>query len=582
MKICRNKKCIVIHPRNIRLYLAIRSMWMKKKIVTQMKTYLNYKIQEKNFFSNKVLPANVKFLVIFACHCDSERKLNTIKNNLKYFLFHTVDVVVINSKGLPYNAELETFCRPYRNVYYKETENSATLDYGKWVHILKNQPQLSSDFVVLTNDSFFMHENIHHFFHLAIKKNVQLFGYNDSVQERYHYQSYLFVLRNDAVPAFIKRFQQKETSIHTYNDVIVTYELKMTDWFPSKDVYLKIAGFTRGANIFFTSPQLYNKLKEKKLLPFTKLKAPVHISFPNNNTNMHTNTNNNYSNYNFNLSRHVTMVCARYNENLEWLVPVLSNCIIYNKGENDLHYLPPQAKVVRCENIGREGHTYVKHIIDNYENLSEIILFTQGNPVDHIHHLDERMSYRELYDVFSSGRTHAPFSYVSKHFIKVKNEECFDFCSGIPSLRIPLFSPIDKRTILDSLTSQKTFVAADNENAKEAIDVLITEIKKDIRHKSTIWMYELTELLEKNAFFMSTETGLQWRNALFKLFKINPKYEKKIKDYEFGYGAIFVVKKHQILKHSLKFWKNIEQCLQTNCPSAGYGLEKMWPIILNS
>jgi hypothetical protein len=575
MIVCRNRKCVVVNPRTIRYYLALQMMQVRrKKAREQLKFYLAFKEREKNFFRMKVLPTHKKFLVIIACHCDCDRKMNTIQNNLQYFLFHTVEVVIVNSAGLPQNSHLQTFCSQYPSVHYMETANAVTLDYGKWIEVLTSRPTFSADFVVLTNDSYFMHENIHHFFHLAIQKNVQLFAYNDSLQMRYHFQSYLFVLRRDAVSTFVQRVRQKEANIHSYNDVILLYELNMRHWFQSKDVYLKIAGSTRGANIFFNSPQLYQKLKESQLLPFTKLKAVSDANFPPKPSS--TNQYNSYSYYTnaIRLSNRVQVVCARYNENVEWLIPIVHNCIVYNKGEDNLFYLPSN-QIVKCENIGREGHTYVKYIIDHYEHLAEYIFFTQGSPTEHLYHTDETQSYREIYDALQTNvATSASFRYLSKWLVKVHDFECFDYTSGLPSLRIPLFFPQKKRVILDFLEPLAN---------EPGIRALMQEVSSSARKKEDehIWIYELTEYIERNAFFMDSERGQQMRSALFRLFEIDPKYEQKLKgSYAYGSGAIFVVKRQQILKHPLEFWKNIEQCLQTNRPSAGYGLEKMWALLL--
>jgi len=74
------------------------------------------------------------------------------------------------------------------------------------------------------------------------------------------------------------------------------------------------------------------------------------------------------------------MVVARYNESLEWLksepfsrFPVL----IYNKGVNDHFYHP--GPVVPLENVGREGHTYLYHIVQHYDHLTDLILFLPGS-----------------------------------------------------------------------------------------------------------------------------------------------------------------------------------------------------------
>jgi hypothetical protein len=72
------------------------------------------------------------------------------------------------------------------------------------------------------------------------------------------------------------------------------------------------------------------------------------------------------------------IVVARYNENLEW-TKQFSNVIVYNKGSS----LTNDFNQILLNNVGREGHTYYKHIYDNYDNLADYTFFLQGNPFDH-------------------------------------------------------------------------------------------------------------------------------------------------------------------------------------------------------
>jgi hypothetical protein len=74
----------------------------------------------------------------------------------------------------------------------------------------------------------------------------------------------------------------------------------------------------------------------------------------------------------------ICIVVARYNENVEWSKN-FSNVIVYNKGDK----LNSGYNEVLLPNVGREGHTYYKHICDNYDNLSDYIIFLQGNPQPH-------------------------------------------------------------------------------------------------------------------------------------------------------------------------------------------------------
>jgi len=72
------------------------------------------------------------------------------------------------------------------------------------------------------------------------------------------------------------------------------------------------------------------------------------------------------------------IIVARYNENIDWLSSDLSNFIIYNKGDKlDIE------NEIFLENVGRESHTYLHYIITNYNNLPDVVVFTQANIADH-------------------------------------------------------------------------------------------------------------------------------------------------------------------------------------------------------
>jgi hypothetical protein len=73
----------------------------------------------------------------------------------------------------------------------------------------------------------------------------------------------------------------------------------------------------------------------------------------------------------------IDVVVARYREDISWISdPVFRNynVLVYNKYEQSGLVLP---------NIGRESHTYVYHIVQNFDNLADVTAFVQGNPFDH-------------------------------------------------------------------------------------------------------------------------------------------------------------------------------------------------------
>ena len=81
----------------------------------------------------------------------------------------------------------------------------------------------------------------------------------------------------------------------------------------------------------------------------------------------------------------VHVIVARYNEDLAWTNDITHKVTIYNKGEPVEGLNNP---VVPLDNKGREGETFLRHIIENYHNLDTVTVFLQGDPFDHLNLLN--------------------------------------------------------------------------------------------------------------------------------------------------------------------------------------------------
>jgi hypothetical protein len=216
---------------------------------------------------------NIKTLTIIACHTDTTLKVKTIINNLKYFRFINNEIIIINSSNTRYSKVLESACHDL-GLNYIEISNSKQLDAGKWMHVLKSTDIQPYNFVVFTNDSFFINNPICHFYNKMATRNVELFGYNDSTQITYHYQSYLFGIKRNSINKFISHYESHKKLLTDYMAVVSNIELKLFHIFHTKDCFLKIGDFYnhKGKNIFFNNDALYIKLMRAGLLPFFKLK----------------------------------------------------------------------------------------------------------------------------------------------------------------------------------------------------------------------------------------------------------------------------------------------------------------------
>lgn len=74
----------------------------------------------------------------------------------------------------------------------------------------------------------------------------------------------------------------------------------------------------------------------------------------------------------------VNIVIAKYNENIEWSKKINHKITIYDKSNN------PIENSIKLKNVGREGETFLYHIVNNYNNLDDVTVFLQGNPFEHL------------------------------------------------------------------------------------------------------------------------------------------------------------------------------------------------------
>ena len=76
------------------------------------------------------------------------------------------------------------------------------------------------------------------------------------------------------------------------------------------------------------------------------------------------------------------LVVARYEEDISWIknIPedMYSRMFIYNKG-SDAKFDLPKSVTKSLPNHGRESHTYLSHVVDNYDNLADITFFVPGS-----------------------------------------------------------------------------------------------------------------------------------------------------------------------------------------------------------
>ena len=114
-----------------------------------------------------------------------------------------------------------------------------------------------------------------------------------------------------------------------------------------------------------------------------------------------------YDGYLFDRSK-FEIVVARYRENADWIAPYRDLATVYTKCPDCP--APDAARTISLPNVGRESHTYLRHVIDNYDTLSENTLFTQCGIYEHdTHSIHEYMECadKHLFHITNFGTIYA-------------------------------------------------------------------------------------------------------------------------------------------------------------------------------
>lgn len=83
------------------------------------------------------------------------------------------------------------------------------------------------------------------------------------------------------------------------------------------------------------------------------------------------------------ITNNIDLVIAYYKEDLDWLYNYkhinFRYIFIYNKGDQIIPNINRQYIEIKLDNIGKNDHTYLYHIINNYNDLADVTIFTTGS-----------------------------------------------------------------------------------------------------------------------------------------------------------------------------------------------------------
>jgi hypothetical protein len=121
------------------------------------------------------------------------------------------------------------------------------------------------------------------------------------------------------------------------------------------------------------------------------------------------------------------IVVAKYKEDISW-TKNLENVFVYDKSDD-----PVEGAIAR-PNVGREAETFMWHILQNYDNLPDHLIFLQGCPFPHMTHklikTDNLPAFIKAYQTEGVVYEHAgacPNLEVKKYYEYLLDEKCPDY-----------------------------------------------------------------------------------------------------------------------------------------------------------
>jgi hypothetical protein len=248
------------------------------------------------------------------------------------------------------------------------------------------------------------------------------------------------------------------------------------------------------------------------------------------------------------------IVVARYNENLDWLKKIKKSkdikITVYNKGKDDI-----DVPFIPLPNIGRESHTYLYHIINNYDNLADQTIFCQGDPILHA---------PDFINLINKFR---------KKFEPVQPLSLRYWAEDVP----PHYEPNPPIPTIEA-TKNLWF----DKNARfhvEYMDNNFITVYPYYYFDNGIKLY-----IERNKLLYNIKNPLEFNVERFLLKNVDLDYL-----IPFSYSGIFSINRIPILDNSIDFYNNIMSIIlydtRNIAPNTkldhGYFLERLWLVIFN-
>jgi hypothetical protein len=249
------------------------------------------------------------------------------------------------------------------------------------------------------------------------------------------------------------------------------------------------------------------------------------------------------------------VVIAHYNEDLSWVAKEISPDVqvsLYSKSVN----APISTDAIVLPNVGREGHTFLAHIVDRYDTLAEWTVFTQaaaptpGNNRRHSHPLT------------NGGHLVPPYRFADYLVSGGENDAFFVYSSTVK---------------LQSLDHSIRF-----QFGERALSPVTNKTDKSVCGASSDWTlwFTLDQLLDHRRNMMvaqatESKAGSMWADEFYTKYVEPGAPSPTLVDY--SQGSRFAVGRKRILARPKEYYEALLSTVShSKDPLAGYWIEFFW------
>jgi len=136
------------------------------------------------------------------------------------------------------------------------------------------------------------------------------------------------------------------------------------------------------------------------------------------------------------ISNKKQLVISRCYEKIDWIEKVsffFDDIVVYDKNDDGNAFSSELCKVATLPNLGRECHSFLTHIVSNYENITKYshISFLQADPLEHS---------PDFVKILMDNKNHGykPFFFVKNNINKLSYN--YEPIEKVHPIGLPLFS----------------------------------------------------------------------------------------------------------------------------------------------